>query len=709
MRIIVTEQHDLLFELGCEELPPKTLLTLSHALTDGIINGLKEADLSYGEVKSYATPRRLAVLILDLNATQPDKVVEKRGPALKAAYDNEGNPSKAAVGFAQSCGTSFDQLEQLKTDKGEWLIFKQAVQGQTTVELMPEIIRKSIAALPIAKRMRWGNNSAEFVRPVHWAVLLYGDSVIEAEILGLKTDRVTRGHRFHSTGKITISSPQNYAQTLLEQGSVIADFEQRKDIIRARANEAAAKIGGMAHIEEDLLNEISALNEYPVPVIGNFDPRFLALPKEVLITTMQSNQKYFPVVNPPQSPFTKGGSGTQGDLLAHFITFSNLESTNPASIQRGNERVILPRFADAEFFWNQDRKQSLAERGESLKTIVFQQKLGTLYDKTQRLQALSAYIAEKLNADVSLAKRAAELAKTDLMTNMVSEFANLQGIMGRYYALADGENPQVAQALEEQYFPKQSGTATPASVIGQILSIADKTDTLVGIFSAGLLPTGDKDPYGLRRAALGILRTIIENKLDLNIVELLSVALNQFNHAFDKAATETLVSDFVFERLRGYCLEQGFSHDEFEAVLAIKPVQPLDFIARLQAVKAFRALPEAESLAAANKRISNILKKSELNISNVVINESIFVDKEEKALYEIAHQLALDIEPLLNKGDYQGALFCLAKLQQPVDNFFDNVMVNCEDLELRANRLSMLDRLRTEFLRIADISKLQGN
>jgi len=705
----VTEQHDLLFELGCEELPPKTLLTLSHALSDGIINGLKEADLSYGEVKSYATPRRLAVLILDLNATQPDKVVEKRGPALKAAYDNEGNPSKAAVGFAQSCGTSFDQLEQLKTDKGEWLIFKQAVQGQTTVELMPEIIRKSIAALPIAKRMRWGNNSAEFVRPVHWAVLLYGDSVIEAEILGLKTDRVTRGHRFHSTGKITISSPQNYAQTLLEQGSVIADFEQRKDIIRARANEAAAKIGGMAHIEEDLLNEISALNEYPVPVIGNFDPRFLALPKEVLITTMQSNQKYFPVVNPPQSPFTKGGSGTQGDLLAHFITFSNLESTNPASIQRGNERVILPRFADAEFFWNQDRKQSLAERGESLKTIVFQQKLGTLYDKTQRLQALSAYIAEKLNADVSLAKRAAELAKTDLMTNMVSEFANLQGIMGRYYALADGENPQVAQALEEQYFPKQSGTATPASVIGQILSIADKTDTLVGIFSAGLLPTGDKDPYGLRRAALGILRTIIENKLDLNIVELLSVALNQFNHAFDKAATETLVSDFVFERLRGYCLEQGFSHDEFEAVLAIKPVQPLDFIARLQAVKAFRALPEAESLAAANKRISNILKKSELNISNVVINESIFVDKEEKALYEIAHHLALDIEPLLNKGDYQGALFCLAKLQQPVDNFFDNIMVNCENLKLRANRLSMLDRLRTEFLRIADISKLQGN
>lgn len=693
MRIIVTEQHDLLFELGCEELPPKTLLTLSRALTDGIINGLKEADLSYGEVKSYATPRRLAVLIQDLSATQPDKSVEKRGPALKAAYDNEGNPSKAAVGFASSCGTSFEQLEQLKTDKGEWLIFKQAVQGQTTVELIPEIIRKSIAALPIAKRMRWGNNTAEFVRPVHWAILLYGENVIDAEILGLKTGKQTCGHRFHSVGEITISSPQSYAQTLLEQGRVIADFEQRKEIIRARANEAAAKVGGAAHIEDDLLNEISALNEYPVPVIGNFDTRFLALPKEVLITTMQSNQKYFPVVN------------ADGSLLAHFITFSNLESTNPASIQRGNERVILPRFADAEFFWNQDRKQSLAERGESLKTIVFQQKLGTLYDKTQRLQALVAYIAEKLNADVSLAKRAAELAKTDLMTNMVSEFANLQGIMGRYYALADGENPEVAQALEEQYFPKQSGTATPTSVIGQILSIADKTDTLVGIFSAGLLPTGDKDPYALRRAALGILRTVIENKLDLNIVELLSVALNQFSHEFDKAATENLVSDFVFERLRGYCLEQGFSHDEFEAVIAIKPVQPLDFIARLQAVKAFRTLPEATSLAAANKRISNILKKSETPAAATVGE---LLESAEIELLAVAKQSAVDIEPLLKQGDYQAALYRLAQLKQPVDNFFDNVMVNCEDLQLRMNRLALLDLLAQQFLQIADISKLQS-
>jgi glycyl-tRNA synthetase beta chain len=382
-----------------------------------------------------------------------------------------------------------------------------------------------------------------------------------------------------------------------------------------------------------------------------------------------------------------------------------LESTNPSSIQRGNERVILPRFADAEFFWNQDRKQSLSSRGESLKSIVFQQKLGTLYDKTQRLQNLSAYIAEKLNADVGLAKRAAELAKTDLMTNMVSEFANLQGIMGRYYALADGEDTQVAQALEEQYFPKQSGTATPASVIGQILSIADKTDTLVGIFSAGLLPTGDKDPYALRRAALGILRTLIENNLDLNIVELLSVALNQFSHEFDKSATENLVSDFVFERLRGYCLEQGFSHDEFEAVLAIKPEQPLDFIARLQAVKAFRALPEATSLAAANKRISNILKKSETPAAATVGE---LVESAEIELLAVAKQSAADIEPLLAQGDYQAALTRLAQLKQPVDNFFDNVMVLCDDLQLRASRLALLDLLAQQFLQIADISKLQS-
>jgi glycyl-tRNA synthetase beta chain len=700
----VTAQ-DLLFELGSEELPPKTLLTLSRALTDGIINGLKEADLTHGEVKAYAAPRRLAVSVENLSATQPDKVVEKRGPALKAAYDSEGNPSKAALGFAQSCGADFSQLEQLKTDKGEWLIFKQSVQGLPSAELIPDIIRKSIAALPIAKKMRWGNNTVEFVRPVHWAVLLYGEQVIDTQILGLKTGRQTQGHRFHAPEAINIATPKSYAQILAEQGQVIADFDQRREIIHRLADEVAASVGGLAHIEADLLDEITALNENPVPVMGNFPERFLALPKEVLITTMQSNQKYFPVVN------------AEGKLLPHFITFSNLKSKNPVSIQTGNERVILPRFADAEFFWNQDRKHPLGERTLALADVVFQKELGTLADKTQRVIKLAETIAVQLNADPKLAERAALLAKADLLTNMVSEFPNVQGTMGRYYALADGENSEVAQAIEEQYFPKQSGSQTAHSVIGQVLAIADKLDTLTGIFSVGLLPTGDKDPYALRRATLGILRTIIENKLSLNIIGLISNALTKFTHNFDKKATKILISDFIFERLRGYCLEQGFSHDEFEAVMAINTPNPLDFMARLQAVKAFRALPEAESLAAANKRINNILKKSELHISSVVINESILVDNEEKALLNVAHRLAVEIQPLLElnnqllleKSDYQGALFCLAKLQQPVDSFFNNVEVNCTDLQLRTNRLSLLENLKMEFLRIADISKLQGN
>jgi glycyl-tRNA synthetase beta chain len=551
--------------------------------------------------------------------------------------------------------------------------------------------------------MRWGNNTAEFVRPVHWAVLLYGENVIDAEILGLKTGKQTHGHRFHAPSAITISSPQSYAQTLLEQGKVIAAFEQRKDIIRARANEAAAKVGGAAHIEEDLLNEISSLNEYPVPVVGNFDPRFLALPKEVLITTMQSNQKYFPVVN------------GDGGLLAHFITFSNLESTNPASIQRGNERVILPRFADAEFFWNQDRKQSLVARVDSLKTIVFQQKLGTLYDKTQRVITLvndmTMLLSQGNQEDIEKAKRAALLSKTDLMTNMVSEFPNVQGIMGRYYALADGEDAQVAQALEEQYFPKQSGTATPTSYTGQILSIADKLDTLTGIFSANLIPTGDKDPYGLRRASLGILRIIIENQLPLNIVDLIEFSLKQYTHEFDKENTAQLVTDFVFERLRGYCLDQGYSYDEFEAVKAVKPTEPLDFIERLQAVKHFRTLPEAQSLAAANKRISNILKKSETTPAQIIGE---LIESAEIQLLEAAKQSATDIKPLLEPNsylvqtDYAATLSRLAQLKEPVDNFFDNVMVNCEDLQLRASRLALLDLLAQQFLQIADISKLQS-
>lgn len=692
----MTEQH-LLFELGSEELPPKTLLKLSNALLNNIIQGLNAAELSFTGSKAYATPRRLAVFIENLSSAQPDKTVEKRGPALQAAFAPDGSPSKAALGFASSCDTSFDQLERLKTDKGEWLSFTQAIHGKATEDLIPDIIRSSIAGLPIAKRMRWGDFTTEFVRPVHWAVLLYGDSVIDTEILGLQTGTTTQGHRFHAPQKITLNAPEDYADVLYKQGRVIADIEQRKTIIRDAAQKAAADVGGFAYIEDDLLEEITALNEWPVPITGTFDPRFLELPPEVLITTMQTNQKYFPVKN------------ADGGLLANFITFSNIESSNPISIQQGNERVVTPRLSDAEFFWTQDRKKTLEDRVESLSNVVFQESLGTVYDKTIRVRNLAKFIAGHLNADVELAERAALLAKADLMTEMVLEFGNLQGIMGRYYALADNEPQEVALAIEEQYFPKQSGSPTAGSTTGQILAIAEKIDTLVGIFAVGLIPTGDKDPYALRRAALGILRTIIENKLGINIVELTEFASAQIKtvsgQTGDQSATDDRVIDFIFDRLKGYCLDHGYTADEFDAVIAVKPAEPLDFMQRLQAVKAFRQLPEAESLAAANKRIRNILKKSE---SQPAASVGTLIEAQEKQLLQAGLQSADDIKPLLAQRNYQATLNRLAGLRNDVDAFFDQVMVMTDDLELRANRLALLNLLSEQFLTCADISKLQS-
>ena len=687
-----TSKH-LLFELGSEELPPKTLLKLSNALLAGIVQGLQSAELSFASSKAYATPRRLAVFIEDLAIKQSDKTVEKRGPAIQAAFAADGTPSKAALGFADSCGASFDQLERLKTDKGEWLAFTQSVEGRSAEQLIPDIIRQSIANLPIAKRMRWGSFNTEFVRPVHWAVLLYGNTVIDAEILGLKTGDTTSGHRFHAPQKLTINHPEDYQSLLFTQGKVIVDFEQRKVLIRDAAQVAASAVNGIAHIEDDLLEEIAALNEWPVPITGCFDERFLQLPAEVLITTMQTNQKYFPVKN------------AAGSLLAHFITFSNIESSHPESIQHGNERVVTPRLADAEFFWNQDRKKSLEDRVESLGTIVFQEKLGTVADKTHRVIKLAAFIAHRLNTNVDLAKRAALLAKTDLMTEMVGEFGNLQGLMGRYYALVEGEAPEVAWALEEQYFPKQSGSETANSSIGQILAIAEKVDTLTGIFSAGLIPTGDKDPYALRRAALGILRTLIENNLTLDICELIEFSLDIYTHSFDEAATQVAVIDFIFDRLKGYCLDKGYSADEFDAVITVKPNDPLDFMRRLAAVKAFRQLPEAESLAAANKRIRNILRKSESPASATV---GVLIEPAELQLLESANLAAIAIAPLLAQHDYAATLTYLAALRQEVDAFFDGVMVMCDDLELRAHRLALLNLLSEQFLTCADISKLQS-
>ena len=690
----MSQTRDFLFELGGEELPPKSLLKLSQSLAQGIINGLHEAglDVSNEHVQTYATPRRLAVLIKALPEQQADKIVEKRGPAIQAAYDAEGNPSKAALGFAASCGAEFSALETLETDKGSWLIYKQAVKGQPAVNLLPDIVRKSLVQLPIAKRMRWGNSDHEFVRPVHNIVMLFGSEIIDTEILGIKSGRTTFGHRFHSSGNIRIDQPGDYQQALLK-GKVVVDFAGRMQTIRDAANAAAFAVGGTAHIEDDLLEEVAALNEWPVPVVGNFDARFLALPQEVLITTMQANQKYFPVKN------------AQGGLLPHFITFANIESTRPDSIRQGNERVVLPRLVDAEFFWKQDRKQSLADRIDSLKTIVFQKDLGSLHDKTERVAALASSIAEQLNSNAEDARRAAWLAKTDLITNMVSEFTNLQGIMGRYYAAADGETTAVAVALEEQYFPKQSGAPTPSSTTGQVLALAEKIDTVCGIFSAGLIPTGDKDPYALRRASLGILRILIENHIALDIVELVDRALAQFNHSFNKSETHQRVIDFIFDRLKSYCLDQGFGNDEFEAVLAVSPTQPLDFMHRLQAVKNFRQLPEAVSLAAANKRISNILKKSDQAVDGQI---GALAEDAEKALLTAAEASKQAIEPLLLQQDYAQALSRLAELKETVDAFFDQVMVNTDDPALRNSRLSLLALLSDQFLQIADISKLQS-
>ena len=686
--------NDLLFELGGEELPPKSLKKLSEALAQGITDGLVEAGyaISAEQIKAYATPRRLAVLIKNLDSQQADKVIEKRGPAIQAAFDAAGNPSKAAQGFAASCGTSFAELERLTTDKGEWLIFKQAVKGQATTSLIPDIIRKSLAQLPIAKRMRWGSSEHEFVRPVHSAVLLFGSEIIDAEILGLKTDRYSFGHRFHAPQPIQLNQPSEYVDKLLA-AKVTVDFYDRINQIENGAQQAATALGGEAYIDPDLLEEVAALNEWPVPVVGNFDPRFLELPQEVLITTMQANQKYFPVKN------------AAGALLPHFITFANIESTNPDAIRQGNERVVLPRLVDAEFFWKQDRKQSLADRVEQLSSIVFQKDLGTLADKTYRVSTLAGLIAKQLGADVDLSQRAALLAKTDLITNMVSEFTNLQGIMGRYYALADGENPEVAIALEEHYFPKQSGGPTPSTLIGQILALAEKIDTLSGIFSAGLIPTGDKDPYALRRATLGILRILIENGIALDVVSLLDSALAQFKHSFNQAETRQRIIDFIFDRLKGYCLDQGFSADEFEAVFAVAPTQPLDFMLRLRAVKAFRQLPEAESLAAANKRIINILKKSDQAISDQIGH---LVEPAEKNLLIAAEQSNAAILPLLAEQNYPMALNRLAQLRNDVDAFFDQVMVNTDDVQLRNSRLALLAMLSNQFLKIADISKLQS-
>lgn len=686
---------DLLIEIGTEELPPTTLNKLSTAFYNGVKEGLEKADLSFSEIKKFAAPRRLALVISDLDIKQKDKNVERRGPAISAAFDEDGCPSKAAEGFARSCGVTVEELDKLETDKGAWLNFKTNQKGQNTNELIANIVQTSLDRLPIAKRMRWADLDAQFVRPVHWLILLFGNDVIDAEILSVKSGRKTRGHRFHHPDTITIPSPKEYEMLLETHGKVIADLERRKEAVRGQVNEIALSKKGKAMIDEDLLEEVSSMVEWPVAVMGNFEKRFLDVPQEVLILTMKTNQKYFYVVD------------KKGALLPHFITVSNIESKDVSKVQEGNERVIRPRFADAEFFWSQDKKSKLIDRSAQLGTVVFQKQLGTLLDKSKRVAKLASTIAKQLDGDAQLANRAAELCKCDLLTEMVGEFPSLQGVMGRYYANNDGEHAEVASALEEYYKPKFSGDTLPQTITSQSLAIADRLDTLLGIFAIGQTPTGDKDPFALRRAALGVLRIIIENKLDLDLLALIKLSAENHDTNVKALDAETGVFDFMLDRLHAYYLDKGIRPDVLDAVLSTKPTKPLDIDNRLLAVDSFRQLTEAESLAAANKRIGNILKKVKDQLPTT-IDEKLLAEKAEKELFKKLTKLDDKVQNLIDKTKYQDALAQLSTLRKSVDQFFDDVMVMADDEKLKNNRIALLNKLHNLFLQIADISKLQS-
>jgi glycyl-tRNA synthetase beta chain len=691
----MSERRDLLIEIGTEELPPKALRRLSLAFADAMHTEFNAAGLRAETIQAYAAPRRLALLIKALAVAQADRENMRRGPALAAAFDDEGCPTQAAIGFAGSCGVEVEALDRLETQKGSWLAFRVLEKGQATANLIPEMIRKALAALPIPKRMRWGNRDDEFVRPVHWVVLLFGDEVIDAEILGVRTGRTTHGHRFHHPAPIYLAEPEAYLPLLETEGHVLADYNSRREAIRAQVIEQARALGGEALIDENLLDEVTALVEWPVAMSGEFDSEFLQVPSEALISSMQDHQKYFPVID------------KYGKLLAHFITVANLVSKDPAQIKAGNERVIRPRLADAAFFWNQDRKQTLAQRAEGLRSMVFQHRLGSLFDKQERVARLAGRIAVLVGADPALAERAARLCKCDLLTSMVYEFPELQGVMGRYYALHDGEPAAIADAIAQHYLPRFAGDELPAAGTAQALALADRLDSLIGIFAIGQQPSGDKDPFALRRAALGVIRLCVEKALDVDLHELLKAAAATFDRELHSDSAVESVFTYIMDRLRGYYHDQGVSIDLIDAVLATGVRRLLDIDQRIKACQAFRQLPEAESLAAANKRISNILKKTEQTIPQHV-DPARLTDAAEMQLADELEKMNAAVVPLLDAGDYTSALTRLAGLRNSVDAFFDQVMVMVDDEALRANRLALLKNLSALFLRVADLSRLQS-
>ncbi|MGI9279764.1 MAG: glycine--tRNA ligase subunit beta [Endozoicomonas sp.] len=697
-------QKDFLVELGTEELPPKALKTLSNAFTQGIVDRLKSAQLSFDSFEAFAAPRRLALLIKGLETAQPDQQLERRGPAVKAAYDAEGKATKAAEGFARSNGVSVDQLETLETDKGAWLVYRAVQQGSETSQLLPEMISQSLNELPIPKRMRWGASRTEFVRPVHWLVMLMGEEVVDCEILGLKSGNQTRGHRFHANQSLTVNQPADYQSLLKEQGKVMALFEERRSLIKKQVTEVATGLGGEAVIDEDLLDEVTALNEWPVALSGRFDDEFLEVPAEALISSMKEHQKYFHVVS------------KEGKLLPHFITISNIESLQSEQVVSGNERVIRPRLADAKFFFDTDKKTTLEARRETLKPIVFQAQLGSLFDKTDRIAKLAGFIAHQEGGQEQLAVRAGELCKSDLTSEMVLEFPELQGIMGQYYGANDNEPEDVCLALNEQYMPRFAGDELPSNLTGCAVAIADKIDTITGIFGINQPPSGNKDPFALRRATLGVLRIIVEKKLDLDLRDLINQSIGGYKSqgvdlpaeepsANQKALTETIL-EFMLERFRSWYQDEQIPVEVFLSVKALKPSRPFDFDQRVKAVHSFSQMAEAETLSAANKRVSNILAKAGDLVIPDSVDPALMTEAAEKALASALADSKEKVAPILEQRQYSVAMESLTPLKDSVDRFFDEVLVNAEDMQVRLNRYALLKQLRSLFLHVADISLL---
>ncbi|MEZ8293676.1 glycine--tRNA ligase subunit beta [Vibrio splendidus] len=689
---------NFLIELGTEELPPTALRSLAEAFASNFEAGLKTAELSHEGIKWYAAPRRLALKVTALAEGQADKVVEKRGPAISVAFDAEGNATKAAQGWARGNGITVEQADRLKTDKGEWLLFKQEVAGKPVQELVMDIAAKALAGLPIPKAMRWGNSDIQFIRPVKTLTVLLGDELVEGKILGVASARTIRGHRFMGEQEFTIDSADQYPAILEERGKVMADYDARKAIILADAKKAADAVGGIADLEDDLVEEVTSLVEWPVVLTAKFEQEFLKVPSEALVYTMKGDQKYFPV-------YSHEIGDAERSLLPNFIFVSNIESKEPRHVIEGNEKVVRPRLADAEFFFNTDRKRPLIDRLAELDQAIFQKQLGTIKDKTDRITELAGYIAEQIDADVEKSKRAGLLAKCDLMTSMVFEFTDTQGVMGMHYATHDGEDDQVALALYEQYMPRFAGDTLPSTGISSAVAMADKLDTIVGIFGIGQAPKGS-DPFALRRASLGVLRIIVENGYNLDLTDLIGKAKELLGDKLTNDNVEADVIDFMLGRFRAWYQDAGFSVDIIQAVLARRPTKPADFDQRVKAVSHFRELEAAEALAAANKRVGNILAKFDGDLP-AEIDLALLQEDAEKALAENVEVMTEALEPAFATGNYQEALSKLADLREPVDAFFDNVMVMADDEALKKNRLTLLNNLRNLFLQIADISLLQ--